>query len=494
MPLSYETVSGNGVTTNFAIPFQFLDKAHVHVLVDDAEILSHTWINSSTIQILPAPPSGTLNVEFRRTTPRDVPLVDFENGSTLFDTDLDKVNLQALFIAQEMFEQAQNITFPSGHAIDSHSDSTPGETRAKGSLRVFDENSLTKAVTLADGSLLVGDNSDPRGVRALALGNLGDTLEVDTSVSGKVAWKQGLRKIVTAAGDLLVASADEALARLGVGATNRVLVADAAEALKMAWKDTLTSITINSTTLNSCTFNSGGVNTATLTGCALAGGGTINGTFTGTYTLASPTITGNTVGLNAIKTATGSASGTVHAANPSDVVAINEYPLGYNVRTTSVANGGSLLATIYAGANNNDYVPLLDLIGVVGAGGWAANYTLQWRYFTATDNPVVWVSFNPETGAVQSVWASDDPIVGDVPGIYKSSGLVRRFTAKDFEHLTALSEKASEAAAMIRDSKRRMAHQAYRAMQLVSGQSAPSQWILENCVIDLSTKRIAVVK
>ena len=223
MPLSYVQTSGNGVTTNFAIPFSYLSKSHVHVYISGGETLAFTWVNSSTIQITPAPPSGVLNVEIRRLTPRGEPLVDYNDGSVLFATDLDTAYLQALFIAQEYFEQ-DPADAPSGHSIDSHTDGTPSAGTAKGTLRIYDENSKFNAITPpADGGLLIGDTADSKGARWLARGADGQVLEADDAAAGKLSWKQGLRKLATTAGDLLYATAAGVFARLGIGAAGLVL-------------------------------------------------------------------------------------------------------------------------------------------------------------------------------------------------------------------------------------------------------------------------------
>lgn len=223
MPLSYVITNGNGATTNFAVPFSYLSKSHVHVYVGGVETLALTWINSSTIQITPAPPAGSQNVEIRRLTPRDQPLVDYNDGSVLFATDLDTANLQALFISQEYFEQTAEDT-PSGHSIDSHTDGTPSAGVAKGTLRIYDVNSKFNAIPPpADGDLLIGDTADNKGARWLPKGTDGYVLEVEDATAGKISWKQGLRKLATAAGDLLYATASGVMARLGVGTTGLVL-------------------------------------------------------------------------------------------------------------------------------------------------------------------------------------------------------------------------------------------------------------------------------
>lgn len=227
MALSYVETNGDGVTTNFAVPFSYIDRSHVHVFISDVETLSFTWVNSATIQITPAPPSGTANVLIQRTTPRNAALVDYNNGSVLFDVDLDTGNLQALFIAQEYFEQTES-SFPSGHTLDSHTDATPGESVAKGALRVYDYQSKTRAVLMTDGSLLMGDTADNRGVSVLAPGTSQQILEIS---GGKPTWVTNLFRtfiaLLTTAGDMFYATGAGVAARLGLGSAGYVLSAGA---------------------------------------------------------------------------------------------------------------------------------------------------------------------------------------------------------------------------------------------------------------------------
>lgn len=225
MALSYVETNGDGVTTNFAIPFSYLDRTHIHVYISDVETLSFTWVNAATIQITPAPPSGTGNVLIQRVTPRNAALVDYNNGSVLFDTDLDTATLQMLFVVQEFYEQAALSNPATDHSLDSHTDTTPSESVAKGSMRVFDYQSMTRAITFTDGGLLIGNTTDNRGVSMLAQGTEGQTLEVSASL--RPSWAQGLRKVFTTAGDLLYATGAGIAARLGIGSAGFVLSAGA---------------------------------------------------------------------------------------------------------------------------------------------------------------------------------------------------------------------------------------------------------------------------
>lgn len=104
MSLSFVQYAGNGSTATFAVPFDYLSKTHVGVKVDGVPV-AFTWDNANTVRTFTAPAEGSV-VEVRRTTPRDVRLVDFVDGSVLSEADLDVSSLQNLYLAQEAVDIA----------------------------------------------------------------------------------------------------------------------------------------------------------------------------------------------------------------------------------------------------------------------------------------------------------------------------------------------------------------------------------------------------
>jgi hypothetical protein len=91
--------TGNGATTNYAIPFSYLDSSHIKVRVNGT-ITAFTLLNSSTVQISPAPLAGTI-IDIRRETPKDSAPVNFTDGSVLLEKDLDLLAAFNLYTAQE---------------------------------------------------------------------------------------------------------------------------------------------------------------------------------------------------------------------------------------------------------------------------------------------------------------------------------------------------------------------------------------------------------
>lgn len=104
MAESYVQTSADGTTTIYNFSFDYLDASHVTVLVDGVDT-SFTWLNTYSVSVAPAPPSGS-QVRVRRVTPRASPVVDYTDGSVLVESDLDTTSIQMLYIAQEAFDAA----------------------------------------------------------------------------------------------------------------------------------------------------------------------------------------------------------------------------------------------------------------------------------------------------------------------------------------------------------------------------------------------------
>ena len=101
MSKSFVEYTGNGTAAVFSFSFPYLDQEHVVVTVD-GDVQAVTWLNAATLQLPSAPAIGAL-VRISRVTPRE-PVVDFEDGATLSESDLDRATLQSLFLSQEAFD------------------------------------------------------------------------------------------------------------------------------------------------------------------------------------------------------------------------------------------------------------------------------------------------------------------------------------------------------------------------------------------------------
>ena len=105
MPTSYVKYTGDGSTTDYAINFTYIASTHVSATVAGSSA-TFTFLSTSQIRLATAPASGALIV-LKRTTPVTA-LVDFADGSTLFEADLDLSAQQNRFIAEEASDTAND--------------------------------------------------------------------------------------------------------------------------------------------------------------------------------------------------------------------------------------------------------------------------------------------------------------------------------------------------------------------------------------------------
>lgn len=110
MAYSYNIYTGNGSTTQFNIPFDYIRKEHIVAYVNYTLTSAFTWVNASTIQFATAPGAG-VRVEVRRLTPLPNNLVDYTDGSTLVAADLDTSNNQHLYKEQELDDDIKQSVY-----------------------------------------------------------------------------------------------------------------------------------------------------------------------------------------------------------------------------------------------------------------------------------------------------------------------------------------------------------------------------------------------
>jgi len=103
MANSYVRYTGDGVTTNRAVPFPYISQDHVSVTVDGVST-AFTWVNASTVSISPAPANGA-DIKVSRDSSSTERLVEYQVG-TLNADDLNTDSLQAFYLAQEAVDRA----------------------------------------------------------------------------------------------------------------------------------------------------------------------------------------------------------------------------------------------------------------------------------------------------------------------------------------------------------------------------------------------------
>lgn len=100
MPFSYHEVGALSPGNTLVVPFEYLSREHINVLVDGVPTENWSWINNSLIHIDEGFPTGTVT-RVQRTTPADERETTLQ-GASVFDWDGVNANdLQLLFILQE---------------------------------------------------------------------------------------------------------------------------------------------------------------------------------------------------------------------------------------------------------------------------------------------------------------------------------------------------------------------------------------------------------
>jgi hypothetical protein len=151
-----------------------------------------------------------------------------------------------------------------------------------------DATKVGLATYAAKGDILAAVS--PNTPAAVSVGTNGFVLTADSTQSAGVAWAAvpaDATKIplatVDAKGDLLVATANDTVGRLGVGTNTHFLVADSAETVGLKWANALTSTTLTTPAITQGTITEASINYGQLKGAcevwnvvASAATGTVN--------------------------------------------------------------------------------------------------------------------------------------------------------------------------------------------------------------------------
>ena len=163
--LATNVYSGNGSTTSFAYSFDYLNKdtwtvnspntastsynAYLRLLVGDNEV-PYTMTNATTLVAATAPASGTNNVRIVRNSSIAARKVDYVEGSTLTETNLDRDSKQAHFLVQELHDRLLDVNdWANDRYVNSYYYTADGSTNTF-DLNLSASNNVSQETTLLD--------------------------------------------------------------------------------------------------------------------------------------------------------------------------------------------------------------------------------------------------------------------------------------------------------------------------------------------------------
>lgn len=178
--------TGDGVTTNFTIPFSYLSESFVKASINTIDTADFTLVNPSTVAFNTAPAPGS-QVKVYRETPTDELLVEANPGSALRAQDVELNARQNLDVVQELetFILEQSNEGLSGAVTAANFNAATALTAASTALAVAEAAEDTangiagtvsaanttagNAVTTANNALTVANNAQTTASTALGL-------------------------------------------------------------------------------------------------------------------------------------------------------------------------------------------------------------------------------------------------------------------------------------------------------------------------------------
>lgn len=198
-----------------------------------------------------------------------------------------------------------------------------------------------------------------------------------------------------------------------------------------------------------------------------------------TCTIDANSNTVSNIGTDELVTATGSA---ISGATTAQDVTMNDYSF-----FPSITNDSGAQANVQS-IQQTDPSNTIGRLRLTASGGGSTR--VRWRYMSSTDNPRMWVAYDPATGQILAAWSSDDPASNGSPGVIVEGAESVEFRPNDLSPAWFTHEDLQQAHARIRAKGSRSEHLYYRALQVKTGDEAPAEWLLENCRINLTTKAL----
>lgn len=221
--LSRTIYNTDGTTTiwNFNFAGGYLDKAHVKAYTEAPTgvrtyltVVPSDVIGPAQLQIIPSPPVGNYLVIYRA-TPRNLPIVDFTDGSGLSEVSLDINARQAVFLAAESQDAVAAV--PLDQAIQAALSAKASADAASASAAI----SVTSVTASASNASLANGYRVAAGV--YAANSLTSSVAADNSAQAAAASALGAASAVAAYAASLAASSGSSLVGYDGGTVQAVM-------------------------------------------------------------------------------------------------------------------------------------------------------------------------------------------------------------------------------------------------------------------------------